>query len=411
MNGSLGAKAPPWHYRSPERRWYGFGRYFAMFPPLFAHDAVSGLTGRGEAVLDPFCGRGNGPFVATVSGRPSLAVDINPVAWLFTAVKMQPEPGPDRVLNRLDGIRRAQRPSDRRARSEFEKMAWAGPVRSILRAARRELDWRISITDRTVMGFLTLHMQDKLGAGLSNSLWPTIACSPRYAVGWWTKHGLQKPPDIDPIALLRDKVRRRYLYGTPKQAMGIARLGDSRSVLQQEWGHKAALLMTSPPYSGVTDYWNDHWIRLWMLGHSMRKDWRRSTRFGNVGEYRAMIVEVLGQARRHLVADATILIRSDARRRTWGACLDVIRTVWPEEGVQVRGSIAGHNGASMNNVVGGGTANEVDFLVVGRRGIDWARQRGFRAVAWSGDGGALVTLRNGQEGNGRERARCESAGR
>ena len=380
MNGSLGAKAPPWPCKSPERRWYGFGRYFAMFPPSFAHDAVCGLTRPGEAVLDPFCGRGNGPFVATVSGRPSLGVDVNPIAWLFTAVKMHPEPQPSRVVDRLDGLRRAQRPSDRKARSEFEKMAWTAPVRSILRAARRELDWRNSITDRTLIGFFALHMQDKLGAGLSNSLWPTIACSPRYAVEWWTKQGLRKPPDVDPIALLRDKIRRRYLYGTPRQAMGVARLGDSRSVLREEWRHKATLLMTSPPYSGVTDYWNDHWIRLWILGHSMKKNWRRSTRFVNLGEYRQLIVDVLVESRRHLVADATVLIRSDTRRHTWQACLNAIRTVWPEEAVYVRGTVARHSGASMNHVPQGRTANEVDFLVAGSRGIGWARQRGFNAL-------------------------------
>ena len=193
-----------------------------MFPPSFAHDAVFSLTRPGEAVLDPFCGRGNGPYVATVSGRPSLGVDINPIAWLFTAVKLLPEPHPSRVVSRLNDLRRARRPSDRKARSDFERMAWAPSVRSLLRAARRELDWKNSVTDRTLMGFVALHMQDKLGDGLSNSLWPTIACSPRYAVSWWRKHGLLTPPDIDPIALLRDKVRRRYLYGTPRQAVGVA---------------------------------------------------------------------------------------------------------------------------------------------------------------------------------------------
>ena len=335
MNGSLGAKAPPWDYKSPERTWYGFGRYFAMFPPSFAHDAVCGLTRPGEAVLDPFCGRGNGPYVATVSGRPSLGIDVNPIAWLFTAVKLHPEPKPSQVLARLDGLRRAQRPSDRRARNEFEKMAWAAPVRSVLRAARRELDWRNSVTDRTLMGFVALHMQDKLGAGLSNTLWPTIACSPRYAVDWWTRHGLREPPDVDPIALMRDKIRRRYRFGTPRQAPGVARLGDSRTVLREKWDYRAALLMTSPPYCGVTDYWNDHWIRLWILGYSMKKDWSRSARFGNLGEYRELLVDVLAQSKRHLTEDAVILVRSDTRRRTWRACLDAIRRVWPEEDVSL----------------------------------------------------------------------------
>ena len=77
-------------------------------------------------------------------------------------------------------------------------MAWVPAVRAFLRAARRELDWRESRIDRTLMGFVALHMHDKIGGGLSNSMSPTIAYSPRYAVRWWTEKGLTAPPDIDP---------------------------------------------------------------------------------------------------------------------------------------------------------------------------------------------------------------------
>ena len=72
-------------------------------------------------------------------------------------------------------------------------MAWAPQVRALLKAARRELDWSNSVVDRTLMAFITLHMQDRLGGGLSNSMSPTIAYSPTYAVKWWTIKGLLKP--------------------------------------------------------------------------------------------------------------------------------------------------------------------------------------------------------------------------
>ena len=260
----------PWRRNTSEGRWYGFGRYYAMFPPRFAYDAIDGLTRRGERVLDPFCGRGNGPFTATVLGRESVGIDVNPLAWLFTASKLKPA-GVEQVLDRLMSIGRAARARDRKGRSRFERMAWAPAVRSFLRAARRELNWQTSRVDRTLMGFVTLHMQDKLGAGLSNALWPTIACSPGYAVRWWTKAGLVKAPDVDPVAILADKIRRRYECGRPTQANGTALLGDARQELRDADAMEASLLLTSPPYIGVTDYWNDHWIRLWMLGHPLRK--------------------------------------------------------------------------------------------------------------------------------------------
>ena len=112
--GGFMIRQSPWPYASAERRWYGMGRYYAMFPPRFAFDAIEGLTRTGDRVLDPFCGRGNAPFTAAVMGRPCLGIDINPIAWLYTAVKLNPDPKPDRVVRRLKAIGRAARKDDRR---------------------------------------------------------------------------------------------------------------------------------------------------------------------------------------------------------------------------------------------------------------------------------------------------------
>ena len=254
-----------WHRSTAAGRWYGFGRYYAMFPQSFIHEAVINLTKSEETVLDPFCGRGNGPFAAAVLGRYALGIDVNPIAWLYAATKLQPALTPERVTARLFEIGRARRPIDRRSHSRFETMAWAPAVRALLKAARRELDWRDSVVDRTLMAFITLHMQDKQGAGLSNVMSPTIAYSPTYAVKWWTEKGFLRPPDVDPVTMLKDKIRRRYQHGVPAQASGTVLLGDSRQELQQQNPADAALLVTSPPYCGVTDYWNDHWIRLGCL--------------------------------------------------------------------------------------------------------------------------------------------------
>ena len=307
--------ASPWLCGTAERQWYGFGRYYAMFPPSFAYSAVNELTEPGDLVLDPFCGRGNGPFTAAVLNRPTVGIDINPIAWLFTQIKLAPESNVEKLLRRLCELGRARQPRHRRARSEFERMAWAPSVRALLRVARAELDWKGSRTDRTLMGFIVLHMQDKQGAGLSNSLWPTIACSPQYAVKWWTDRGLHRPPSVDPIELLSQKISRRYRFGIPCRAEGKAVLGDAHGELQQRKRLDAGLLLTSPPYNGVTDYWNDHWIRLWMLGHSMRKDWKRTARYENRNVYGSLLRNVFREASRHLATGAAVLVRSDLRRK------------------------------------------------------------------------------------------------
>ena len=369
-----------WRRNTAAGRWYGFGRYYAMFPQSFIHDAVTNLTKPGESVLDPFCGRGNGPFTATVLGRSALGIDVNPIAWLFATSKLRPAATSEDVMFRLSEISQARRPSDRRGRNQFEVMAWAPQVRALLKAARRELDWRNSVVDCTLMAFITLHMQDKPGGGLSNSMSPTIAYSPTYAVKWWTKRGLLEPPDVDPVAMLEDKIRRRYEFGVPVQAPGEAILGDSRQVLQSQTRADAALLLTSPPYCGVTDYWNDHWIRLWMLGHPFRKNWSKSARFKNQTEYQELITTVLRESKRHLKRSAAILVRSDQRRRTAEMCVAALKTTWPDRQLLVRTTTAPHLGISTHHGRGGRKAEEIDLLMPNSRAPRWWEQQGFRPI-------------------------------
>ena len=368
---------PPWPYASAERRWYGMGRYYAMFPPRFAFDAINEFTRTGDPVLDPFCGRGNAPFTASVMGRPTVGVDINPIAWLYTAVKLNPDPKPDRVVRRLKAIGKAARIGDRRSRTRFETMAWSPGVRAFLKAARRELNWRSSVTDRTLMAFVVLHMQDKRDQGLSNALWPTIACSPHYAVRWWSDKGLTRPPDIDPVAVLEDKIRRRYTYGTPSQSHGKAVLGDAAGVLQRRTAFAARLLITSPPYKGVTDYWNDHWIRLWALGHSLRKDWKRTAKYENGTRYHSLLKQVFAQSKRHLADDAVILVRSDRRHETAVLCREVLQEIWPDKCLFVRESNARCEGVSIYHGRGGSRAHELDFLLLPNNATTWVGAAAF----------------------------------
>ena len=391
-----------WRHNTAAGRWYALGRYYAMFPRDFIHDAIDGLTDENDVVLDPFCGRGNAPFVATVLQRQALAIDNNPIAWLFAATKQHPASEVEQVTGRLNEVARCRRPSDRRSRSQFETMAWAPDVRALLKAARRELRWHDSVIDRTLMAFITLHMQDKLGAGLSNSLSPTIAYSPDYAVKWWTDKGLLEPPDIEPVAILEDKIHRRYKHGVPQQAHSRVLMGDSREELPLLDSANANLLITSPPYRGVTDYWNDHWTRLWMLGHSFGKEWGKAARFTARDSYLELVCCVLRESKSHLKADAAILIRSDQRRSTAELCIEAMMRVWPGRELLMRPTSAPHAGTSNVHGRGGARAREVDLLIPNKRGLDWAQSRGFAAVPVAGVDG-YRTPRRTREGDVMER--------
>ena len=74
-------------FGTAEGRWARLGPYYAMFPVEFAREVIHNLSQCGETVLDPFCGRGTAPYVAMISGRGAVGCDVNPVAWLYAAVK------------------------------------------------------------------------------------------------------------------------------------------------------------------------------------------------------------------------------------------------------------------------------------------------------------------------------------
>ena len=194
---------------------------------------------------------------------------------------------------------------------------------------------------------------------------------------WWTDKGLLEPPDIEPVAMLEDKIRRRYKHGVPSQAPSRVLMGDSRDELPLLSRAEAKLLITSPPYRGVTDYWNDHWIRLWMLGHSFGKRWRKSARYGGRRAYRDLIYCVLRESKAHLTNDAAILIRSDQRHSTAELCKEAMRAVWPARELLMRSTSAPHAGTSNGHGRGGTRAREVDLLIPNARALDWAKNRGF----------------------------------
>ena len=90
-------------HSSAESRWSRFGPYYAMFPIEFAFDIVNKYSKKGDKILDPFCGRGSSVFAGSVLGRESTGIDINPLGWLYSNVKLHPARKKN-VLNRLKEI-------------------------------------------------------------------------------------------------------------------------------------------------------------------------------------------------------------------------------------------------------------------------------------------------------------------
>ncbi len=69
---------------------HGYHRYPAKFIPQLAHRLIEEHTKEGDLIVDPFGGCGTTLVESKVMGRPSIAVDINPVAVLITTAKITP---------------------------------------------------------------------------------------------------------------------------------------------------------------------------------------------------------------------------------------------------------------------------------------------------------------------------------
>ena len=107
-------------------------------------------------------------------------------------------------------------------------------------------------------------------------------------------------------------------------------------MLPQLGRRQVKLLITSPPYHDVTDYWNDHWLRLWILGQPMRKDWGRTQKHANLKKYRALMFDVCRHAKRHLRGDGVVLVRCGTKKLTAETCEQAIRAAWPSRTIIVR---------------------------------------------------------------------------
>ena len=82
---------------------HGFHKYPAKFIPQLAKRCIAENTKINEIVCDPFMGCGTTLIESLVSGRKTVGVDINPVAYLISKVKTNPI-NPDKLKNETDKV-------------------------------------------------------------------------------------------------------------------------------------------------------------------------------------------------------------------------------------------------------------------------------------------------------------------
>jgi hypothetical protein len=328
----------PSRFGTAASRWAGVGPYYAMFPVTFATTAVREYTKPGDCVFDPFAGRATSLFAAASAGRVGLGIEINPVGWVYGKAKLQTAERED-VEQRILwlGTKAKNYRAAAKELPQFFASCFCSEVQEFLLAARDLLDWRRTKTDWTTIALLLIDLHGKRESALSNQMRQTKAMSPLYAIRWWKERELE-PPERDPVEFMLKKVKWRYAKGRLNSGLGQIYLGDSQSILTR-WGNrpqktKARLLLTSPPYHGVTNYFYDQWLRLWLLGgperpHSSGEPCKR--KFDNKKHYVDMLCRVFAKSKPLMQRDAVVFVRTDARQFTREATIQALESAFPRK--------------------------------------------------------------------------------
>jgi hypothetical protein len=291
-----------------------------MFPESLAERWIAELTRPGDAVLDPFCGRGTTPFQALLMSRAAVATDVNPVAYCVTRAKTM-APGASVVRRRLTMLESSFVAEDweplRRKLPPFFRAAFHPTTLREILFLRQTLRWRSSNTDCMIAALAlgSLHGETRSPSYFSNQMPRTISTKPDYSVRFWKERQLRPPPRYV-FGILRERLAFRYESEPPVGDATILNV-DMRElprVLPNDCPIRCVI--TSPPYLDVTSFEEDQWLRLWFLGgppYPRRNVISRDDRHGTRDAYWRLIADMWRSLGRVLAPRSRVVIRIGAK--------------------------------------------------------------------------------------------------
>ena len=241
--------------------------YRACFKPQLPEFFIRRLTGPGDAVYDPFMGRGTTPVQAALLGRQPIANDINPLSVLFTRPRLEP-PTITEVARRLDEVVWDEGAIDKR-----ELLAFYSPLTLRQICALRSWLMERAPLDRTpdaVDDWIRMVAINRL-SGHSPGFFSVYTLPPNQAVSAQAqlkineKRG-QTPPDRDVKKLILRKTASLLSDGPmAPHPRSLLTTGPAQSTPGIGAG-TVQLVVTSPPFLDIVQYAEDNWLRSWFAG-------------------------------------------------------------------------------------------------------------------------------------------------
>jgi hypothetical protein len=248
--------------------------YRACFKPQLPRFFIERLTGPGDAVYDPFMGRGTTLLEAALLGRVPCGNDINPLSQMLIKPRLN-APSLTAVAKRLKEIDWSREGKPRREdllvfyHPETLREITALKTYLAARVGAGELDGVDQWIRMVAINRLTGH---------SAGFFSVYTLPPNQAVSIQSQIKIneqreQTPPRRDVPALILKKSRSLLKDLTPGTSE-VLRDVAWRSVLSTAPAARTpaldsdsiALVVTSPPFLDVVNYAGDNWLRCWFAG-------------------------------------------------------------------------------------------------------------------------------------------------
>jgi len=246
--------------------------YRACFKPQLPRFFIERLTQPGDAVYDPFMGRGTTPLEAALLGRVPLGNDINPLSAVLTRPRLAP-PEANAVAERLALVN-----WDDHEEFPEDLLVFYHPdtLRQITALKRQLLARRTRGEADGVDDWITMVAINRL-TGHSPGFFSVYTLPPNQATSVKAQRRInerraQVPPPRDVPAIILKKSRqllgdcdavvRSKLAGVAGRARLLTGPADATPSIPDE---SVGLVVTSPPFLNVVQYASDNWLRCWFL--------------------------------------------------------------------------------------------------------------------------------------------------
>lgn len=237
--------------------------YRACFKPQLPAFFIKHLTAPGDAIYDPFAGRGTTPIQAALMGRRAIANDVNPLSAMLIRPRLAP-PTAAAIADRLDALDLRGEP----IADDDRLLAFYHP--DTLRALRALRAHLLRDALDPVDDWIRMVAINRL-TGHSPGFFSVYTLPPNQATSVERQRKINaargqvaEPRDLRRLILR--KTKSLLADGPPPPGPPPLLLTGPAEATPAIADASVDLLVTSPPFLDVVDYEGDNWLRCWFAG-------------------------------------------------------------------------------------------------------------------------------------------------